>query len=49
MHKRMLPYWLKGRKNTKSKNQKVVKAKTWRTKILSNCAVYGSKKSRFLN
>ena len=37
----------KCRKNTKSKNPKVVKTKNWRMMLLSNCAVCNSKKSRF--
>ena len=41
-------YCLKCRKNTESKNPKVVKAKNRRTMVLSNCGVSGSKKSKFI-
>ena len=40
----MLSYCLKCRKNTESKNPKVVKTKT----VSSNCAVCGSDKSKFV-
>ena len=42
----MLFYCFKCRKNTESKNQKVVKAKRGRIMFTSNCAVYSSKNSR---
>ena len=43
----MLSYSLKCKKNTESKNPRDVKAKNKRIMFLSNCAVCGSKKSRF--
>ena len=43
----MLSYCLKCRKNTESKNPKVVKTKNWRIIILSKCAVCHSKNSKF--
>ena len=39
---------LKHRKNTESKNQKVVKTKEGKIVVTSNCAVSDSKKSRFI-
>ena len=39
---------MKFRKNTKSKNPKVVKTKTGRTMLLSNTVVFDSKKSTFI-
>ena len=44
----MLSYFLKCRKNTKSKNPKVTKMKNGRIMLISNCAVCGGKKSRFI-
>ena len=44
----MLSYCLQCRKNTKSKNAKVVKAKHQRVMLLSKCAVCHSKKSRYI-
>ena len=44
----MLSYCLKCRKNTESKNPKVVKTKNGRIMITSNCAVCGSKNLRFI-
>ena len=44
----MLSYCLKYRKNTESKNPKVVRTKNGRIMLLSKCAVCNSKKSRFL-
>ena len=44
----MLSFWLKCRKNTESKNSKVVKTKNERMVILSKCAAYNSKKSIFI-
>ena len=44
----MLSHCLKFRKNTKSKNPKVVKTKTGRTMLLSNTVVFDSKKSKFI-
>ena len=47
--KKMLSYCLKCRKNTESKNPKVVKTKNRRMKILSKCAVCDSKKLKFIS
>ena len=44
----MLSYCLKCRKDTESKNPKVVRTKNGRTMLLSKCAVCNSKKSKFL-
>ena len=44
----MLSYCLKCRKNRESKNPKVVKTKNGRLMVLSNCAVCGSKKPKFI-
>ena len=44
----MLSY-VKCRKNTESKNPKVVKTKNGRIMLLSKCAVCNSKKSSFIN
>ena len=44
----MLYYCLKCRKNTKSKNPKVVKTKKGRIMFLSKCAVCNSKKLKFV-
>ena len=44
----MLSYCLKCRKNTESKNSKVVKTKNRRTMLLSKCAECDSKKSKFI-
>ena len=44
----MLSYCLKSRKNTESKNPKVVKAKNGIIRILSKCAGCNSKKSKFI-
>ena len=44
----MLSYCLKYRKNTESKNPKIVKKKYRKIMLLSKCAVYGSKKSKFI-
>ena len=41
-------YCLKCRKNTESKNSKVVKTKNGRIMLLSKCAVCDSKKSNFI-
>ena len=43
----MLSYCLKCRKNKESKNAKFANTKIGRLMPSSNCAVYGSKKSRF--
>ena len=45
----MLTYCLKCKKNTENKDAKVVKTKNGRIASSSNCAVYGNKKSRFMN
>ena len=44
----MLSYCLKCRKNTESKNPKVVRIKIGRITLLSKCAVCDSKKSKFI-
>ena len=44
----MLLYCLKCRKNTESKNAKVVKTKTGRIMLLSKRAMCHSKKSKFI-
>ena len=45
----MLSYYcLKCRKNTESKNPKVARTKNGRIMLLSECAVCGSKKSKFI-
>lgn len=43
----MLFYCLNCRKNTESKNPKVLRTRKGKT-VLSNCAVCGSKKSKFI-
>ena len=44
----MLSYCLKRRKNTESKNPKIVRTKNGRIMLLSKCSVCNSKKSKFL-
>ena len=44
----MLSYCLKRRKNTESKNPKVVRTKNGRIMLLSKCSVCNSKKSKLL-
>ena len=44
----MLFYCLKFRKNTEGKNPKVVKTKSRKKILSSNCGVCGNKKSRFI-
>ena len=44
----MLPYCLKCRKNTESKNPKFVKTKSGRTMLLWKCVVCDSKKCKFI-
>ena len=44
----MLPYCLKCRKNTESKNPKFVKTNKGKLMVLSKYAVCDSKKSRFI-
>ena len=44
----MLSYCLRCRKNTESKNPKVVKTKNGSIMFSSNCVVCGSKKLRFI-
>ena len=44
----MLSYCLRCRKNTESKNPKVVKTKNGRIMLLSKCEVCDSKKSKFI-
>ena len=45
----MLSYCWKYRKNTESKNPKVVRTKNERITLLSKCVVCDSKKSKFIN
>ena len=44
----MLPCCLKCRKNTESKNQKVARTKNGRIMISSKCAVWDSRKLKFI-
>ena len=44
----MLSYCLKGKQNTESINPKVSKTRNSKTMILSECAICGSKKSKFI-
>ena len=44
----MLSYCLKCKKNTESINPKVSKTTNSKAMILSTCAIYGSKKSKFI-
>ena len=44
----MLSYFLKCRKNTESKNPKIIKSKNGRITLLSKCAVCNSTKSKFI-
>ena len=44
----MSSYCLKCRKNTESINPRVLKTNNCKTMIWSKCAIYGSKKSRFI-
>ena len=44
----MLSYCLKCRKNTKSKDLKVIRTKNRRTMLLSKCLVCNNKKLKFL-
>ena len=44
----MLSYYLKCRKNTESKNAKVLKTKNKTIMLLSKCAVFISRKSKFI-
>ena len=43
-----MSYCLKCRKNTESKNSKVVKTKNWKKMLLSKCAACDSKKLNFI-
>ena len=45
----MLLCFLKCRKNTESKNPKLVKTKNGRMMLLSKCVVCDSKNSKFIN
>ena len=45
---KMKSYYLKCRKDTKNVNPKVSKTSNSRTMVLSNCAICGGKKSRFI-
>ena len=44
----MLTYWLKYKRKTKSKDAKMIKAKTSRLALSSRCVVCDSKRSRFM-
>ena len=44
----MLSYCLKCRKNTESKNPKVIRRRNGRIMFLSKCEVYDSKISKFI-
>ena len=44
----MLPFCLKCRKNTESKNPKVARTKNGRIMLLSKCAVCDGKKLKFI-
>ena len=44
----MKSYCLKCRKDTENINPRVSNTSNGKTKILSKCAIYGSKKSRFI-
>ena len=44
----MLSYCLKCRTNTESKNPKVAKTKNGKIMLLSNCVIWDSKKSKFV-
>ena len=44
----MLTYFLKCKKDTESINSRVFKTKNGRSLLLSKCAVWGSKNSRFM-
>ena len=44
----MLSYCLECRKNTESKNPKIVRTKNGRIMLLSRCSVCNSKKPKFL-
>ena len=48
LHKTMLSYYLKCRKNKENKNPKVARSKKGRIILLSKCAVCDSKKSKFI-
>ena len=45
---KMKPYCLKCRKDTENINQKVSQTSNGRTILLSNCAICGGRKSRFI-
>ena len=47
-YKTMLSYCLKCRKNTKNINLKISATSNCKTMTLSNCAICGSKKSKFI-
>ena len=49
LHTKIVVYCLKSRKNTESKNPRVVRAKNGRIMLLSKCAVCDSKRSKFIN
>ena len=43
-----MSYYLKGRKNTESKNLKLVRTKNQRLMLLSKCSVCNRKESKFI-
>ena len=45
---KMEPYCLKCKKNTENIDPKTWSTSNGKAMILSNCAIYGSKKSRFI-
>ena len=45
---KMEPYCLKCKKNTENIDPKIWSTSNGKAMILSNCAIYGSKKSRFI-
>ena len=47
-YKTILSYCLKCRKNTENINAKVSKTSNGKTMVLSNCAICGKKKSKFI-
>ena len=47
-YKTILPYYLKCRENTKNMNPKISVTNNGKTMILANCAICGSKKSKFI-
>ena len=48
IHQLTLPYYLKCRKSTESKNPEVVRTKNGRIMVLSKCAVCDHKRLKFI-